>query len=377
MKVVRIEAVKVRLQLRKPFRHALCNRTETENVIVRVELADGTVGWGEGVPRDYVTGETSDTTYDAVCVSFAPMLLGIRWKTWESLREFLISQTLARWNGGAAAARCAVELALLDAGGKHFRRSAVDFLGGRHRRWVRYSIGVSADSLDELRRRLRRYRLLGLRRVKLKLGADGADVARVALARTVLGRNAAIAVDVNGAWTPDEAVRKLRALAVYDVEFVEEPTRPGDLEALAAVAAESPIPLSADESLRTEEEGRQLVARRACHIFNLRLSKCGGITGCMRLAELARRHRLRVSVGCNVGESGILSAAGRHLLLSLGDALWAEGSYGTFLLKDDLTRPSVRFGWAGIGGALRGPGLGVDVDSTQMDRHLLAAECVA
>jgi len=377
MRVVRIEAMKVRLHLRKPFRHALCSRTETENVIVRVELAEGTVGWGEGVPRDYVTGETPDATYDAVRVGLAPALLGARWGSWESLREFLLGETLARWDSGAAAARCAMELALLDAGGKHFRRSAVDLLGGRRGRWIRYSIGVSADSLEELRRRLRRYRLLGVRRVKLKLGADDADLARVALARAVLGRDAAIGVDVNGAWTPDEAVRKLRALAVYRVEFVEEPTPPGDLEALAAVAAESPIPITADESLRTEEEARQLIARRACHIFNLRLSKCGGITRCLRLAELARRHCLRVAVGCHVGESGILSAAGRHLLLGLGETSWAEGSYGTFLLTDDLTRPSVRFSWGGIAGALRGPGLGVHVDSERIDRHLLAAECTA
>ena len=60
MRVVEMTAWQVRIPLRKPIRHASFTRTETDNVVIRARLADGTVGFGEGVPREYVTGETID-----------------------------------------------------------------------------------------------------------------------------------------------------------------------------------------------------------------------------------------------------------------------------------------------------------------------------
>ena len=64
MRVVDLTTFPVRIPLRRPIKHASFRRTETENLVVRCALEDGTVGWGEGVPREYVTGETIDTTLD-------------------------------------------------------------------------------------------------------------------------------------------------------------------------------------------------------------------------------------------------------------------------------------------------------------------------
>ena len=60
MRIRQLTAYVVRLPLKRPFTHASATRQESENVLVRCELADGTTGWGEGVPRSYVTGETPD-----------------------------------------------------------------------------------------------------------------------------------------------------------------------------------------------------------------------------------------------------------------------------------------------------------------------------
>ena len=62
MRVVELEARHVRVALRRKVTHASHVRTETDNVVVRCMLSDGTVGYGEGVPRDYVTGETIDSS---------------------------------------------------------------------------------------------------------------------------------------------------------------------------------------------------------------------------------------------------------------------------------------------------------------------------
>src|SRR5262249_54224642 len=64
VKIVELTAMHVRIPLRKPVRHASHVRSETDNVLVRCVLADGTEGFGEGVPREYVTGETIDSALD-------------------------------------------------------------------------------------------------------------------------------------------------------------------------------------------------------------------------------------------------------------------------------------------------------------------------
>src|SRR5438046_959255 len=61
MRVKEITAWQVRIPLKKPIQHASHTRTDTDNVVVRAVLDDGTEGYGEGVPREYVTGETIDT----------------------------------------------------------------------------------------------------------------------------------------------------------------------------------------------------------------------------------------------------------------------------------------------------------------------------
>ena len=127
--VAELDAYQVRVPLRKPVRHASHTRRESDNVVVRCRLSDGSVGWGEGVPRDYVTGETID--------SALALLKQTTWRRRRGAASFArgggtLAETLRaarRCRGTTAgalsnAARCAVELALLDAYGRSLRRAA-------------------------------------------------------------------------------------------------------------------------------------------------------------------------------------------------------------------------------------------------------------
>src|SRR3954466_12240775 len=69
MKVTELTAYVVRVPLKKRIKHASHARTETDNVLVRARLSDGSIGWGEGVPREYVTGESTDSALDLLRVS--------------------------------------------------------------------------------------------------------------------------------------------------------------------------------------------------------------------------------------------------------------------------------------------------------------------
>jgi muconate cycloisomerase len=265
------------------------------------------------------------------------------------------------------ASRAALELAILDCGLRSRERSIADLLPPRRQRVV-YSGVITAGAAEDALRHARQMRLVGLSQVKLKVGfAD--DVARVRAVREALGPEASLRVDANGAWALEQAIEALRALAAFDVAAVEQPLPRGPVADLRRLREASPIPVMADESLVTLEDADALIAGRAVDYLNIRVSKCGGLARSWEIAARAAAGGVRLQVGSQVGETAILSAAGRHLAAALPEVAFVEGSFGTLLLTEDVSVESVRFGHRGEAPLLRGPGLAVTVLEERLRRH--------
>jgi muconate cycloisomerase len=113
-----------------------------------------------------------------------------------------------------------------------------------------------------------------------------------------------------------------------------------------------------------------------CDRFNLRLSKCGGLIPTLRLAQFARRNGIGCQLGCQVGESAILSAAGRHFAASVAGLTAVEGSFDRHLVRTPLSREDITFRRGGWAPALPGPGLGVTIDSAAVERESIAKEAL-
>src|SRR3990172_6448612 len=117
MKVAGIDVFAVRLPFRLAFGHSLASRSSSDNLIARVRLDDGTVGFGEGVPRQYVTGETIEGATSAVLSHYAPRFLNL---DVSDLRQVIASlsghfEELGLTDRPGGASWCALELAMLDA----------------------------------------------------------------------------------------------------------------------------------------------------------------------------------------------------------------------------------------------------------------------
>ncbi|MCS6852936.1 MAG: dipeptide epimerase, partial [Gemmataceae bacterium] len=187
--MVELTALHVHIPLRKRVQHASCTRNATDNLIVRCRLDDGTVGYGEGVPREYVTGESIDLALDLLRRSQLAEQL-------RPCRDFTAAVRLAeglrlepvpgdRRGCRGNAARCALELALLDAWGQRFGRplSAVTALVApelyRPRNSVRYSGAItSANGAFKIRFSALRQRVYGFCHLKVKIGIPGQDDVR-------------------------------------------------------------------------------------------------------------------------------------------------------------------------------------------------------
>jgi L-alanine-DL-glutamate epimerase-like enolase superfamily enzyme len=222
------------------------------------------------------------------------------------------------------AARAAIDGALHDLQGKLLGQPVHRLLGLR-RGGPPTSWTVWLGDPDDMARRAE---AVGGRfeRLKLKLGArDGLDVERVRSVRGVTG--APLQVDVNEAWTLDEALDALPQLDELGVEYCEQPLPEGDAGG-PEVKRASPIPIYVDEDCHTLRDVAACAER--AHGVNVKLAKSGGIREAVRMVHAARALGLGCMLGCMI-ESGLGIAAGAHIA-SLFDHVDLDGN---LLLRED------------------------------------------
>lgn len=371
----------VRIPLRRVVRHASHTRTSTDSLIVRSEWDDGIVGWGEGLPRHYVTGETIDDAWELLPSVELDESFGGRNL---DLAETLHSCAALPMGMGSRfdrtcfgnSLRCALELSLLDgacrAAGLPLGR-IVDRLPEceairEPRDRVRYSGVITSMSLLRGAFQAWGFRAMGLRSCKIKVGSDPADVSFVRHLRRILGRSMSLRIDANESWSIADLRERLEAFVPLNVEAVEQPLPHARLSDLKGTRGTWPIPVMLDESLCSLADAQAAIADRTCDLFNIRLSKCGGFLPALAIANAAHEAGIGCQLGCQVGETGILSAAGRHFATAIGGLRWVEGSFDSFLVKERLTRGNLTFGPGGWASAIRRPGLGVDVDEAALRR---------
>jgi L-Ala-D/L-Glu epimerase len=340
----------------RTFEHAAARRDVAEAIIVRLRLRNGAIGWGEALPRPYVTGETLETVVEDIERVFWPALKACR--TAEEFRQAVMELPCRHEGRVVTAARGAVELAAADALGLEWGGAAGAGADSdaEDREFVPSPVHVSgvigSSNPRKTSRKLRLMRLYGLRSFKLKLGlGDEIDRKNLELVTRQLKRGLAagkcsLRVDANMAWSYGQVADKVAELKKLGVLAVEQPCKasPGRLVELALRCE---LPLIADESCLTEQDAEVLLGAEGRVWLNLRLGKNGGLSPTLRLARLAAREEVPYVLGCMVGESGLLATAQRVFLRAAPPPVLLEGSYGPFLLRDDLTDPSPRFGYAG------------------------------
>jgi tRNA(Ile)-lysidine synthase TilS/MesJ len=212
---------------------------------------------------------------------------------------------------------------------------------------------------------------LEIKDVRLKMGKDiRQNHGALKLLRSMLGANCDLRVDPNMGWNLKSAMRHLPLLRSYEVGTLEQALAPGDngWGELAGIAKTNGLKLQADESVCSMSDLEKVIEEGHFDIVNVRLSKCGGFRNSLRIIQRIRDAGLNYQVGCQLGESGILSAAGRALCSISSDALYYDGSYDRFLLRENLTSVNVNFEFRGKASPLDGPGLGITVNTKNLQK---------
>jgi len=373
-RVSQCEVMSVDLPFRKAFRHAAATRTSSESLFVKCSTDAGSVGFGESLPREYVTGETRDVAFDLLETIILPRLVGTKFHCMEEVYRFLgdcDGKAPPEWvdpDRPQHAAWCAAELALLDAFGRVFQTPV--WSGDRINKGAPCYSGVVSAHSHEWKSwwSLLKLRLYGITNVKMKITKEHL-LSSARRARCVLGRKAALRVDANMLWNVEEALEAIHALSQFGIHCVEQPVDRFDLEGHARLVRETEAEIIVDEGFTDRASLEGLVRRQACSGISVRISKCGGLVAARRRCDEARRAGLVLQIGCQVGESSLLSAAQRILIAAVWEPKYLEGCYGKHLLWEDPVFPNLQLGYGGrIPGLPGGPGLGVTVDERKLNR---------
>lgn len=300
------------LALKEPFIIATGRKDAANNVLVRIVLEDGTIGYGEVAPSPYTTGDTQQTCLD--------VLNHIRWAVegqdigkWRNL----LSKTrkLVRSNVGA---HSGLELAVLDALTKSMGIPLYEFFGGAITS-VETDLTLSFGTPEETFNAAKKAVDEGFNLIKVKVGQGvKVDTERIIRVREA-GPCCEISLDANQAYSPKDAVELVRRIHNQGIEIglLEQPVRRDDIEGMRYVREHCPVAVGADESCFTPEDAIRLIRADAVDVINIKLAKCG-ILGALDIAGICRAANKGLMIGCMM-ESKIGLAASVHFACGLGE----------------------------------------------------------
>jgi L-alanine-DL-glutamate epimerase-like enolase superfamily enzyme len=293
---VKLQITSATYKLTSPLRTSYGTVRERELITVALTDDEGVTGWGEAAPLpayDGVEPGSVRSALDAYAVELARAPRGA------SGAELL---DLCRRAHDLPAALAAIDMALWDRAGRRMGLPVARLLVDDPAQAVPVNATIAAADRAGVASEVAGAVRAGFRCIKLKAGI-GDDAGRVAAARAAGGPDVALRLDANGAWSVEEAVAAIGALAPAGLELVEEPVR--GVRAVAAVRDRVPVRVAIDES--AGEPGA--LSSGAADAVCLKLSRCGGVGALLAAAALVRASGSEVYLASSLdGPLGIAAA---------------------------------------------------------------------
>ncbi len=363
----RVDAIPVGLPLKKAMGMAGSTVSRALNILVRIEAADGTVGWGEAASAPTMTGDTLGGLVAAVRDHLAPMLVGE-----DAWRRPALCRKLRRALYGNSGAHSAIEVALLDLAGQASGLPLVDLIGGAVRFEVApmWLLGNPTAQQDIVEAHGKRAEGFGFFKLKIGTKPVETEIAATLALRAALGAEMPLCADANCGLSFDDAQRYLEGTREAGLMFVEQPLAHDDLAGLARLTRLSPTLIGADEGIHSLAD---IEEHKNCGVggVSLKLIKLGGMSAAVEAARLCRRLNLAVNVAAKIAESSIASAAAIHLACAAPAVEWGV-SLTHFYLAEDIVQSPLAIGDGAV--ALpSGRGLGIAVDEAAVERFRVVA----
>jgi L-Ala-D/L-Glu epimerase len=352
MQITQAEVIQAGLKLAHPARSANLPQIDTISALfLRLDLQDGRSAWGAAVAHPALTGENPDEAL-RICREAASKAVDLH----PTNIEYSLAE-LAPLVERSPAAQCAFDLAFHDLLGLAAGIPLYRLLGG-FRSQIQTSATVPLGSVNESVHTAERLASMGFRILKVKGGLDlEQDVRRVRAIRRALPYHV-LRLDADGGYSIENALEAARALKNV-LEFLEQPTSPGDLDALIQTTRSSPVPILADQSVSGPESALEIAGQKGAHGLSVKMATCGGIRCAQQIDAIARAARLTTLVGCVI-EPALMIAAGLSFALASPNVRYCDLDGHLDLLHDPTVAGfKLEEGWLTASDV---PGLGCRVE---------------
>lgn len=339
-------------------------RTQTA-VLVKIRFSDGSEGIGEGTTIGGLSygAESPESIRSAIETYMAPALLG---RNGDDVNGAV--QLIDRLVKGNRIAKTAVEIALWDGLGKRLNVPVSTLFGGAvHEKlpvaWTLAS-GNSETDIAEAQEMIatRRHNIF-----KLKIGKRSVreDVAHVARIKQAVGDAASVRVDVNTAWSLQDARWGLKGLQDAGCELVEQPVPARYRKAMAELSSNYEIAIMADESLNGPEDALEVAAARAADVFAIKVAQSGGLKRASEVIAIGQAAGLGLYGGTML-ETGLGTAAALQLFATVERLHWGTEFFGPLLLTDEILANPIIYRDFCVE-IPQGPGIGATLDPDKVD----------
>jgi L-alanine-DL-glutamate epimerase-like enolase superfamily enzyme len=376
VKIKTIEAIAVRLPMKKPVQMAGETVAQAENVFVRVASDAGAVGWGEAAAAPTMTGETTAGMMAAIEL-LTPKLCGRAAYDFAGAAAAMDAQLY-----GNSGAKAAIDMALHDLVGRASGRPVHALFGAKRRsRIAVLAVIGSQDAAADLREAQARWND-GYRAFKIKVGlaAPEADAVRAMMLCQALkvqakgqadsqqgGEPCLVSADANQGFSVDGALTFVRGIGDCGLDFFEQPVGAHDLDGMSRIAAATAVPLGADEGIHSLDDIARHHERAAARGVSLKAIKLGGLSGLFAASRRCAELGMAVNISCKTGETSLASAAAVHLAAVAPAIAWGLTVTSGGLAEDVTAAPlAVKDGHVEVP---EQPGLGIEVDEHRLRRR--------
>ncbi|MBI4529080.1 MAG: mandelate racemase/muconate lactonizing enzyme family protein [Deltaproteobacteria bacterium] len=353
MKITDVRTRPLKLPYKNPLKTAANYFDVATGVLVEIATDEGTRGYGyaDVFPR---AGETIATAQALIHEVIAPGVIGKSPMEAQLIVEWMEKNLLGNFR-----AKAAVEMGIQDLRGKATGLPLYELLGGAVRKSVLVMPMIGLQSPERMAEEAETLVDQGIKALKLKIGTGlKEDVQRVQRVRQRVGKEIFIKVDANQAYTVPEALRVARHLEEFEVESFEQPVAAHDWEGMVHLNQNSPIPIEADQTVRTVNDALRAIRLGAAQIITTSPQKAGGILQAKRVADLCQVAGIQCIVS-NVAGSLINDAAAIHLIAaSVSTTLPCEVGQFERVSGDPARGLIVQDGEIHVPS---GPGLGIEV----------------
>lgn len=321
MKISRISVYQVDLPLEYPYwlSGGRLRFDVLDATLVKIETDAGVVGWGEGTPWGHTYVPAHGPGVRAGIETLAPFVMGL-----DPGKLLDVERAMDLALPGHFYAKSPVDMACWDIAGQVAGMPIADLMGGGSRTARAIASSVGANTVEETREVVERYRSRGYVAHSVKIGGDvERDIARVRDMESIRKPGEIVLYDVNRSWTRQQALRVMSSCEDLNVMF-EQPCE--TLDDIAAISSKHASPVSVDESLVTLQDAVRIARDGIAEVFGIKLNRVGGLTKAARLRDIALAHGIDLFVMAT-GGSVLADAEALHLSATIPDsnccAVWA------------------------------------------------------